>query len=150
MPQLCCALIFSAPRPSGKVWAGCPHAHGTLMSCWWSWETAKQHQLLSWTLFSNRSNVSSSILQIVRLYDFTHSHSRHPAQQTFLCTTLSLDNADGFSKVTKEPELWTGKGFLSFPAFTWNMSGLKTHTGGFNSEGLTEAEERKTESLRTM
>lgn len=69
----------------------------------------------SWMFFSNTSHVSSSTLQIVGLYYFPHSHSRHPAQQTFLCTTLSLNNADGFSQVTKEPELETGKGVLSIP-----------------------------------
>lgn len=44
--SVCCALIFSAPRTSRKVWAGCHHAHGALISCLWSWQTARQHQLL--------------------------------------------------------------------------------------------------------
>lgn len=115
----CCALIFSAPRTPHKVWAGCPRAHGALVSCWWLL-CARDRQTnstssSSWVFFSSRSTVSSSILQTVGLYYFTHSHTDTLLNTHSCALPWPFNNADGFSRVTKEPKLWTGKRVLSIP-----------------------------------
>lgn len=71
-----------------------------------------------------------------------------------LCTMLSLNNANGFFKRNKKSQNFRlGKEFSVFLYLCLGyvrVSGrkLKTQTGCFNSEGLTEVGERKAESLR--
>lgn len=120
----CLSMMHSSAFSSKNIMQG--HGLGSqfpqciyilLVAALWPWWMAKHStSSSSWIFFSNVSNISYFILQKVGLCNLTCSQNKHPAQQTFLCTTLSLNNANGFFKRKKTSQNFRlGKEFSVFP-----------------------------------